>query len=196
MHLTIQYELSLRAVTHRRCVHALHGPVHTAVACSYAASLCTCTSRLGTHSRCMRLRTIVAYIHLTIRYASPLRAVTNHRCVHAPHDPVRTAIADRSANAPTTDIQHLYIYIYPIYYIYIYILSIIYIYIYIYIIDRIDVEVNFLDLKRCQLGCQIQIHFSHIEKIMFLKNSLWNIFIKNYHYSIINTIIILRLKLL
>ena len=68
---------------------------------------------LGTHRRCVPLRTVVAYMHLTTRYAQPLhalrtgvaymylmtryapplRAVTHRRCVHAPHDPVRTAVA-------------------------------------------------------------------------------------------------------
>ena len=50
---------------------------------------------LGTHRRCVRLCTVVAYMHLTTRYAPPLRAVTHPRCVHASHDPVSTVVACR-----------------------------------------------------------------------------------------------------
>ena len=63
-------------VTHRCCV-----PLRTVIACGYASSLRTCTSRLGTHRPCVQLRTLVAYMHLTTRFGrhTRRRPISNNR---------------------------------------------------------------------------------------------------------------------
>ena len=67
------YSFTLRARLFSLTLRARLFSVRTAVEYRYAPSLRTCTSRPGTHRRCVRLRTIVEYMQLTTRYAPPLR---------------------------------------------------------------------------------------------------------------------------
>ena len=75
--------------TLRRCV-----PLRTVVACGYAPSLRTFTSRPGTHLRCVRLA-------LSLRTCTS-RPGTHRRCVR-----LRTVVADLSAYGPTAGIQQM-----------------------------------------------------------------------------------------